>query len=65
MKNLRRFAYCLVLICSTLLISCEFWQQPVREYLEYWTTTCQVGKTEYLTPYTELDGSPTFCPEPG
>ncbi|MBO4318957.1 MAG: hypothetical protein J5857_00620 [Treponema sp.] len=45
---------------SFLLTSCEFWQQPVREYLEYWTTTCQVGKIEYITPWTELNGAPNL-----
>ncbi|MBO7639321.1 MAG: hypothetical protein J6S91_10140, partial [Treponema sp.] len=36
------------------------WHRPVREYLEYWSSTCQVGKIEYLSPHTELDGVPNL-----
>ncbi|MBO4319745.1 MAG: hypothetical protein J5857_04675 [Treponema sp.] len=59
MKKLANFLFNFI-ISAIFFSSCEFWQQPVREYLEYWTTTCQVGRIEYLTPYTELDGSPNL-----
>ncbi|MBP5752677.1 MAG: hypothetical protein J6W60_07470, partial [Treponema sp.] len=45
---------------SILFSSCDMLHQPVRGYLEYWSSTCQVGKIEYLSPYTELDGVPNL-----
>ena len=49
------FAFFLFSVCFS---SCEFFNQPVREYLEYWTSTCQVGKMEYASEYTYFDDVP-------
>lgn len=49
---------CLILFCSIQFASCQFFNQPVREYLEYWSSTCQVGKMEYGSDYTYLDDVP-------
>lgn len=40
--------FCAILLCSTLFFSCSnSYNEPIREYHEYWTSTCQVGKLEY------------------
>ncbi|MBP5176030.1 MAG: hypothetical protein ILP07_08980 [Treponema sp.] len=60
MKKFRTHLFiCLCGIFLNFFSSCKF-NEPVREYLEYWSTTCQIGKTEYSTPYTELDGKPNL-----
>ncbi len=42
-----------------LFVSCEF-NEPVRNYLEYWSSTCQVGKIEYETDYVEISDVPNL-----
>ena len=42
-----------------LFVSCEF-NEPVRNYLEYWSSTCQVGKIEYETDYVEINDVPNL-----
>ncbi len=48
----------LIFLCSILFESCEYYDLPVKEYLEYWSSTCQVGKMEYGSEYTYLDDVP-------
>ena len=42
-----------------LFVSCEF-NQPVRDYLEYWSSTCQVGKIEYASENVTIDDVPNL-----
>jgi hypothetical protein len=42
-----------------LFVSCEF-NQPVRDYLEYWSSTCQVGKVEYASENVYIDDVPNL-----
>ncbi|MEE3314525.1 MAG: hypothetical protein VZR56_10265 [Treponema sp.] len=42
-----------------LFVSCEF-NQPVRDYLEYWSSTCQVGKIEYASENVFIDDVPNL-----
>ncbi|MBQ5400418.1 MAG: hypothetical protein IIU15_04265, partial [Treponema sp.] len=44
-----------VLLCSVLFASCNF-DQPVKQWFDYWTSTCQVGKIEYASENTLLNG---------
>lgn len=34
--------------------------KPVREYCEYWTTTCQVGKLDFSTEHVSMGGLPNL-----
>ena len=44
------------------LIACSFDvpdiknDEPVKEYFEHWTSTCQVGKIEYATDHVSMNG---------
>ena len=43
------------------LVSCaDSYNEPVREYCEYWTTTCQVGKLEFSTEHVSMGGFPNL-----
>ena len=59
MRKLRActFSSALLLLLLGLFSSCN---EPVREYFEYWSSTCQVGKIEYISDNTELDGTPNL-----
>ncbi|MBP5359826.1 MAG: hypothetical protein J6Y69_11675, partial [Treponema sp.] len=59
MRKLRNciFSFASLLLLFGLFSSCN---EPVREYLEYWSSTCQVGKIEYISDNTELDGTPNL-----
>ncbi len=42
-------------------MSCaDSYNEPVREYCEYWTTTCQVGKLEFSTEHVNMGGLPNL-----
>lgn len=42
-------------------MSCaDSYNEPVREYCEYWTTTCQVGKLEFSTEHVSMGGFPNL-----
>ena len=45
-----------ILFYSILFSSCKFWNEPVRDYYDYWSSTCQVGKVEYVSSHTSLNG---------
>ena len=39
------------------LVSCaDSYKEPVREYHEYWTTTCQVGRRDISSEHVSLEG---------
>ena len=59
MKKFKAYLFYWVFF-SIIVSSCKFMHEPVRGYFEYWTTTGQVGKIEYLSPYTEIDGTPNL-----
>ncbi|MBP5792610.1 MAG: hypothetical protein J6W46_03075, partial [Spirochaetaceae bacterium] len=42
-------------ISSLFLFSCK---EPVREYFEYWSSTCQISGVEYVTPHVMIGGKP-------
>ena len=35
--------------------------EPVKDYLEYWSSTCQVAEVRYNTPNVEIDGVPNVA----
>ncbi len=35
--------------------------EPVKDYLEYWSSTCQVAEVRYVTPCVEIDGVPNVA----
>ena len=39
-----------------LFVSCEQYNLPVKHWFDYWTSTCQVGKIEYASENTYLNG---------
>ena len=42
-------------------MSCaDSYNEPVREYCEYWTTTCQVGKLDFSTEHVSMGGLPNL-----
>ncbi|MBP5437731.1 MAG: hypothetical protein J6Y30_07105 [Treponema sp.] len=44
-----------------LFFSCtDSYNEPVREYCEYWTTTCQVGKLEFSSESVTMGGLPNL-----
>ena len=46
-----------ILFYSILFVSCDTsFNEPVREYFEYWSTTCQVGKVEFSSAKTIING---------
>ena len=46
-----------VLFCSFLFASCNLsYNEPVKYWFDYWTSTCQVGKIEYASENTLLNG---------
>jgi len=50
-----------LLFLSILCLSCSnSFNEPVREYHEYWTETCQVGKIEYASEHVLLGGIPNL-----
>ena len=56
----RRALYCFILLCSILFFaSCKF-DEPVKEYFEYWSSTCQVGKIEYASENVTIDNVPNL-----
>lgn len=60
-KN-RAFYSIFILFYSILsLVSCaDSYNEPVREYCEYWTTTCQVGKLDFSTEHVSMGGLPNL-----
>lgn len=52
-------------VCMCAFTSCDTsfsdsFKEPVPEYFEYWTNTCQVGKIEYISPHTQMNGAPNL-----
>ncbi|MBP5752091.1 MAG: hypothetical protein J6W60_04445, partial [Treponema sp.] len=47
------------LFAAVIMASCEFWHQPVREYLETWTMEVAIEKYELfgVESYTDKDGN--------
>lgn len=46
-----------ILFYSILFVSCDTpFNEPVREYFEYWSTTCQVAKVEFSSAKTIING---------
>ncbi len=40
-----------------LFVSCDtLFNEPVRQYFDYWSTTCQVAKVEFSSAKTTIDG---------
>ena len=48
-----------ILFASLFMMSCEFWQVPVRDYLEKWTSQVSIEKYELygIETYTDKDGN--------
>ncbi len=63
MKEIKRseILFSSLLFLSILCLSCSnSFNEPVREYHEYWTETCQVGKIEYASEHVLLGGIPNL-----
>ena len=46
---------------SILFCSCKFSvDEPVKDYLEYWASTCHVAEVQYGSPFVSIDGLPNF-----
>ena len=46
---------------SILFCSCKFSvDEPVKDYLEYWSSTCHVAEVQYGSPFVSIDGLPNF-----
>ncbi|MBO4320036.1 MAG: InlB B-repeat-containing protein [Treponema sp.] len=56
---IRNLFLALILPVILLLTSCEFWQVPVRDYLEKWTSQVSIEKYELygVETYTDKDGN--------
>lgn len=54
--NMKRRVICFVSVIAFLFASCEMFQEPVKEYLEYWTNTIQVSTKEIASPYVKING---------
>ena len=47
--------FCYVLLCSVLLLSCDTsFNEPLREYFEYWTENVFVGRYETVSSHRML-----------
>ena len=59
---MRSILFYSILFYSILsLVSCaDSYNEPVREYCEYWTTTCQVGKLDFSTEHVNMGGLPNL-----
>lgn len=55
MKKVNLFKTLSVLLSSSLLLSCEFFSTPVKEFLQYYTETTDVAKTELIGTYQITD----------
>lgn len=52
---------CVLFYSILSLVSCaDSYNEPVREYCEYWTTTCQVGKLDFSTEHVSMGGLPNL-----
>ena len=67
MEKVKNRAFYSILFYSILfysilsLVSCaDSYNEPVREYCEYWTTTCQVGKLDFSTEHVNMGGLPNL-----
>ena len=55
MKKIKSLRFCYVLLCSVLLLSCDTsFNEPLREYFEYWTENVFVGRYETVSSHTML-----------
>ena len=58
-RHSRPIALTLAFLATLLLASCEFWNEPVREYFKEWTEECSIAKYELvgIESYTDKDGN--------
>ena len=55
MRKIKSLRFCYVLLCSVLLLSCDTsFNEPLREYLEYWTENVFVGRYETVSSHRML-----------
>ena len=55
MKKIKSLRFCYVLLCSVLLLSCDTsFNEPLREYFEYWTENVFIGRYETVSSHTML-----------
>ena len=55
MKKIKSLRFCYVLLCSVLLLSCDTsFNEPLREYFEYWTENVFVGRYETVSSHRML-----------
>ena len=55
MKKIKSLRFCYVLLYSVLLLSCDTsFNEPLREYLEYWTENVFVGRYETVSSHRML-----------
>jgi len=53
---------CSLFYCILSLLACSFDvpdiknDEPIKEYFEHWTSTCQVGKIEYASDHVSMNG---------
>ena len=56
-KNSCVLFYFILFYSILSLVSCaDSYKEPVREYHEYWTTTCQVGRRDISSEHVSLEG---------
>ncbi len=60
MRKIKSRVFYSILFYSILFSSCKFWNEPVREYFDYWSSTCQVGKVEYVSENVTIDNVPNL-----
>lgn len=64
--KLQKLKVLLIFFLSTLIfISCEKfvmpeYNEPVKSYLEYWASTCQVGKVNFISENVTIDDIPNL-----
>ena len=57
MRKTRRAYSILFYSILFLFVSCDtLFNEPVRQYFDYWSTTCQVAKVEFSSAKTTIDG---------
>ena len=55
MRKIKSLRFCYVLLCSVLLLSCDTsFNEPLREYFEYWTENVFVGRYETVSSHRML-----------
>ena len=55
MRKIKSLRFCYVLLCSVMLLSCDTsFNEPLREYFEYWTENVFVGRYETVSSHRML-----------